>query len=102
MKRKRISKRLQAILWSADIKDLDLQKHKGYIIHQIFSYGNLEDIKWVLANYPKKEIANTFKKVSYKDYRAARFFFVKDYILSLRNFHPDERLYVKNIPRAIG
>ena len=102
MSKKSVPKRLQAILWSADVKKLDLEKHKGYIIHQILSYGNLEDIKLLLKLYSKKDIVEVFMKIPYKDYRAPRFLLTKNYILNLNNFYPDERLYIKNIPRAIG
>lgn len=102
MKTKKIPQRLQAVLWSTDVKLLDIAKDKGYIIHQIFSYGSLNDIAWLFQTYPKGKIIETFIEKPYKDYRDARFAFVKNQILGLKSFQPDERLYVKNIPRAIG
>lgn len=92
---------LQPILWSADISKLDLQKDKYYIIHQIFAYGSILEMSWLLKNYSKSEIIETFKQ-SFKDYRKQRFYFVKDYILELNNWHPNENYYVKNTPRVIG
>ncbi len=61
----------------------------------------MEEIKWVLKAYSKEEIIETFKR-SFKDYRRQRFFFVKDALLELNTWHPDERYYVKNTPRIIG
>lgn len=92
---------LQPILWSADIKNLNLEKDKGYIIHQIFAYGKIEDILWVFQTYSKKEILKIFTTTPFKDYRAPRFSFVKNFILGLKDHHMNELLYVKNIPRDI-
>ncbi len=97
----KIPQKLQGILWSVDIKHLDIEKDKGYIIHQIFSYGNFDDISWVLKTYSKKDIISTFTKIPFKDYRASRFNLIKNFLLGLRNFNLNERLYVKNIPRDI-
>lgn len=93
--------KLQSVLWSTEVSKLELQKDKYYIIHQILSYGIMGDIKWLLKSYPKEEIIETFKK-SFKDYRRQRFYFVKDALLELNDWHPDERYYVKNTPRIIG
>lgn len=99
---KQIPKRLQAVLWSTDVKLLDLERDKGYIIHQIFSYGRLEDIQWVFKTYPKEEIKRVFINRPYKDYWPSRFHFVKQYLLGLTRYPLDERLYVKNTPRRLG
>lgn len=96
-----IPSRLQAVLWSTDIKHLDIVKDKGYIIHQIFAYGGWEDLLWVLEIYTKSEIINTFTATPFKDYREKRFLFVKNFILGLKNRQMNELRYVKNIPRDI-
>lgn len=33
----------QGILWSCNVKKLDWQKDKNYIIHQVLMYGDLKD-----------------------------------------------------------
>lgn len=96
----RIPKTLQSILWSTNIDLLDLEKDKYYIIHQILSFGNLDNIIWAFRTYSKKTIIDVFKK-SFKEYRRPRFYFIKDALLGLRKWHPDERYYVKNTPRII-
>ena len=98
---KKIPKRLQAVLWSVNVNQLDIQRDKGYIIHQILSYGRLEDIRWLFEMYPKEDVQRVFSHIPYKDYRASRFHFVKEYLLGLTNHKLDERLYVKNIPRRL-
>ena len=96
-----IPQSLQSVLWSADVNRLDPEKDKSYIIHQILAYGSLEDIFWVFRNYPKNEIMRTFLTHPYKDYRAPRFYFVKNYLLNLKRKSMNEKRYVKNIPRDI-
>ena len=97
----KLSKQLQSVLWSANTDNLDLEKDKYYIIHQILSYGRLADILWLLDNYPRKIINEVFM-VSFKDYARPRFYFVKDAVLGLKQWHPNEKYYVKNISRNIG
>ena len=97
----KLPKQLQSVLWSANTDNLDLEKDKYYIIHQILSYGRLADILWLMDNYPRKKINEVFM-VSFKDYARSRFYFVKDALLGLKQWHPDEKYYVKNISRNIG
>lgn len=94
-----LPKHLQGILWSQSIDDLDRDRDKVYIIHQIFSHGRMEDIVWVFNTYPKNEITEAFIKHPYKNYDAVRFYFVKNYLLGLKQQEFNEQLYVKNTPR---
>lgn len=97
----KLPKNLQSVLWSANVDGLNLESDKYYIIHQILSFGNLENISWLINNYAKKEVVEVFMQ-SFKDYSRSRFYLVKDAILGLKNWHPDERYYVKNTSRNIG
>ncbi|MEK7598046.1 MAG: hypothetical protein AAB441_05385 [Patescibacteria group bacterium] len=92
----KLPKRLQSVLWSVNVNHLNLDKDKYYIIHQILSFGILKDISWLTGIYSKKDIIDVFM-VSFKDYSRPRFYLVKDALLGLKNWHPDERHYVKNI-----
>jgi hypothetical protein len=94
-------KSLQHVLWSADVDNLDLTKDAPYIIHQIFSYGSLQDIAWLFDVYPKDTLVQIFTTTPYKDYFAARFHLIKNYVLGLEKHGMDERYYVKNTPRAL-
>ena len=96
-----IPSNLQSVLWSSDVRKLNLQTDKNYIIHQILSNGRLEDIKWLFGTYPKDLIAKTFISKPYKDYAPARFNFVKNFILGLNKTKIDERFYVENTTRNI-
>ena len=52
----KIPKKLQPVLWSADVSKLNWQKDKYYIIHQILIYGRMEEINCLFKNYSKKEV----------------------------------------------
>lgn len=97
----KLPKQLQPVLWTVNVDRLDLKKDKYYIIHQILAYGGLDNFVWLLSSYSRKEIMEIFM-ISFKDYSRPRFYFVKDAILELKDWHPDERYYVKNTPRIIG
>ena len=93
-----IPKRLQGVLWSSDITSLDIERDKIYIIHQTLSHGRMEDILWLFEVYAKDDIRDVFAEHPYKDYDAARFHFVKNYLLGLKDREFNERHYVKNTP----
>lgn len=97
MKKTKIPKRLQSVLWSVNIDGLDIKKNKSYIIHQILIYGTLIDLKWLLSVYPKKEVINIFLKQPYKSYPGYVYEFVKNYVLDLKQKNIDENAYVTSI-----
>lgn len=105
LKSKKIPKNLQGILWSVDIKDLDIEKDKWYIIHQFLIYGDFKELAWLFKTYGKKEILKVFLNTPSKNYPAIIFHFVKNYLLGLKNKTLDEGAYVTSIhgpvkPRA--
>ncbi|NCO89157.1 hypothetical protein AUK04_05085 [Candidatus Roizmanbacteria bacterium CG2_30_33_16] len=92
-----IPKCFQAILWSCDLKKIDLKKDKNYIIHQFLIYGSFQDIKWLFNTYSKSEIIDVFLHAPYRNYPANIFNFVKNYILNLNQINLDESNYVTSI-----
>ncbi len=95
-------KSLQHVLWSVDVNKINLETDKAYIIHQIFAHGSFDDFRWLFRVYPLPDIIRVFTATPYKDYRPARFNFVKNILLRLKDRAMDPRRYVKNTPRAIG
>lgn len=85
---------LQHVLWSCDVKDLDLEKHKTYIIHQILMLGDFSELEWLFKTYSRREIINVFTNVPYKNYPPVAFNFVKNYLLGLKSFSLPEDNYV--------
>lgn len=76
-----VPQRLQSLFWSAHIKQLDIDRDKPYIIHQVLSHGNLEDIRWLLNTYTKQTVLDVFRHTPYKAYEAARYHFIVRTIL---------------------
>ena len=92
---------LQGILWSKPVAKLDLERDEIYIIHQVLSFGNLEQIKWLFKAYTSKEIEKVFLKNPKKIYTPAVFNFIKNIILGLEHKKLPNNRYVKTLPRVI-
>ena len=101
MKTATIPKKLQPILWSTDIKLLDIEKHKGYIIHQVLLYGTFEELQWLFDTYSKKEIIDVFINIPQKIYPRSMYYFVKNFILQLKDKNLSEGAYVTSISGKI-
>lgn len=90
-------KSLQPILWSTDVKLLDIQKDKWYIIHQVLIYGTLQEIRWLLRTYSLREVVNVFVHKPAKLYPKKVYHFIKNYLLPLRSVRLDPEDYVTSI-----
>lgn len=64
---------------------MDRERDKIYIIHQILSYGDLKELRQLFRIYDRKEVGEVFTKYPKKIYQPAVFYFVKNFILGLRN-----------------
>lgn len=95
-----VPKRLQAVLWSVGTDQLDLQRDKDYIVHQILAYGRWEDIKWLFKAYEKNKIKDVFVKHPSKDYYPAGFNFVSKILLGVGDVNFQK--YDRFAPRVIG
>ena len=105
MSDKKIPKKLQPILWSTDVRLLDIEKHKRYIINQVLIYGTMDEIRWLFATYSKEEVVRVFLTKPTKMYPKEVYCFIKNFILNLKDKELDEQDYVTSIsgqtrPRA--
>jgi len=57
----KIPQKMKWLFWSYDIKSLDLEKDKDYIIAQVLNYGTWEDLKWLYKLYSRKDIKKVVK-----------------------------------------
>ena len=94
---KTIPSSLQGILWSVNVKNLDLANDKVYIIHQVLMYGTLEQIKWLFKVYGKETIKKVFLKYPQRIYNPPAFFFLKNFLLGFKNISLSEEKYVTSI-----
>lgn len=93
----KIPKDFQPILWSKDIKKLDWEEDKVYIIHQVLSYGTLEHIRWLFKVYDKKTIREVFLKNPKNIYTPPELYFIKNILLGLKNTILSKKKYVKTL-----
>lgn len=91
----KIPSSLQGILWSKDVKEIDAEKDKTYIIHHILSYGNLSQIRWLFRVYSLREIRKIFLRHPKKIYAAPVFYLVKNFLLGLERKTVSPKKYVK-------
>lgn len=85
----------QGLLWSKKLGNIDLEKDKVYIIHQILSYGNLAEIKWLFKIYSTEEIRKVFLSCPKRIYSPAVLDFIKNFILNLKDKKIIKENYVK-------
>lgn len=99
MKLQKLPTFLKGYFWSVNFNELNLEKDKDYIIHQILSFGDLEAISWLFKIYGKESVKKSFLRKPTKIYRAPTFNFVKNILLGLENKHLNLNQYVINTPR---
>lgn len=56
-----------------DFNSLSIQIHKELLIERTLAYGNREEIKWLLAQYPLDDITNWIKNSGSKRLPKRRF-----------------------------
>src|SRR3989344_6911955 len=95
----KVPSKLQGILWSRDVTELDIKKDKKYIIHQILAYGSWNHLKWLFKNYKEGEIRKVFIEHPAKDYTEKTFNFIERIVLEISSKGIDKRYYVKTYPR---
>ena len=71
---------LQGILWSKSVENLDLERDKNCIVHQILAYGRWEDLQWLFKTYDRSVIREVFVTSPQKDYVRPAFNFVKNFL----------------------
>ena len=57
----KILEKLQNVLWSYNIKDLDLNEDRQYIIAQVLNYGDWADLKLLYKLYSEEDIKKVVK-----------------------------------------
>ena len=89
----KILKKLQNVLWSYDVRDLDLKEDKDYIITQVLNYGAWEDLKLLYELYSEKDIKEVVKNPS----RGLWFERVLNFWLTIFNIKLKKNIYQKAI-----
>ena len=92
---KKIPRTFQPFLWSKNVGKMDRDRDKIYIVHQILSYGDFKELRQLFKIYDRKEVGEVFTKYPKKIYQPSVFYFVKNFVLGLRNTRFRESDYVK-------
>lgn len=92
-----IPEHLQPILWSKDVGEMSLEQDKNYIVHQVLSYGTLDDVKWLFSVYPREEVKEVFVQYPKKLYTPAGFNFIKEFVLKVNDPAVVAENYVKTL-----
>ena len=53
---RKVPRKLQSVLWSYDVRRLDLEANKELIIQQVLNYGDWEDLRWLYQTYSEGQI----------------------------------------------
>ena len=96
-----VPKRLQAVLWSVKVENLDLTRDEGYIVNQVLSLGSLENLKWLFKEYGKARVRQIFLDKPQKVYSSANLNFVRQFLLGLSSKTAPDYKYDQTIPRRI-
>jgi len=59
-----LPEKFEIYFWDVDWEDLKIQvkKYQKFIICRLVDKGDVAEIKWLLSNYSKAEIANVIRK----------------------------------------
>lgn len=94
MKSVRIPASFQGTLWSANVKNLNAERDKNYIVHHILMYGTLEQIRWLIRAYGADVVKKIFLEHPQKIYTPSAFHFAKMIILEMRRARVNPSRYV--------
>lgn len=63
----------QHLFWDVDLADIDLQRHKRFVIQRVLEYGTLEDWRRIRAYYGIEVIADVAARIPNLDRKSACF-----------------------------
>ena len=61
------------IFWETRLEDIDLQKHKNFVITRVFEWANLNELKALLKYYSKNEIVHALTIQKYLSKKTHQF-----------------------------
>jgi len=82
------------LFWFLSDKDLDWQKDRNFIIHQVLSYGTMDQVKELFTLYGRETIKKEFQKPRPGLYYPNVLEFFR-YIFKINHLEKDK--YLKNI-----
>ena len=64
------------LFWDIDTNNLDVNTHKKMIIERVLSYGNMDELKFILKQYDTNTIKEEIKKIGYLDPKTYQFILI--------------------------
>jgi hypothetical protein len=61
----------KSLFW--DIKEIDPQKHRRFIMERVLNFGDIEDFKWLLEHYGEQAIIGHVKQKNSLDKKSLLF-----------------------------
>ncbi len=65
---------LYKYFWDTDVSNLDIDRHKTYIVERLLEFGDLDGLEWLDKTYQKSEIQKVIKKSGRISAKTANFF----------------------------
>lgn len=62
MKRKRIPDEFKVYFWDCKFKDLDMRKHKKFIMERLLNLGSFNTFNWIFNNFKREEVESFLKE----------------------------------------
>lgn len=75
-----LTKFRKSLFWDADVKTLDWEKHKRWIIQRVFEYGNDEEINALIEHYGNKTVKEVLSTIQDEWKREAREIMMKKHL----------------------
>ncbi len=70
---KLIPERTKRLFWDVRKDDVDIDRHRSYIIRRIMDFGNMDDVKWMLETYSQDQIVEVVRRSKGLSRKSARF-----------------------------
>ena len=93
----KLPRKLQAKLWSSNLRNISIQGDKIMIIHKVLAYGTMDDVHWLVGEYGKRRVKDSFLNNPMNLYTKSALNFAKNIILGLDSTEVDESKYVKTL-----
>lgn len=56
--KKQIPQQFKVLFWDCKFNQVDIDRHKQFIIERLLEKGNMDAVKWVFNNFRKQAIFN--------------------------------------------
>jgi len=62
MKRNSLPRNFKIFFWDCNFTELNLSKHREFILERLLNLGTYDTFKWIFKNYKREEVISFIKK----------------------------------------